>query len=161
MWYPNRSDGFGVDHFAPKSEQSELETMYENLIYACNRCNSFKRTTNVLPNPSGEAYGDHLRLGDNGVVEGLTLDGKKAIAILHLNDGPALKTRQLVLHILQAKLRHEDNSQIDSIFRSYFGYPEDLPDLRTLKPPAGNEREEATSICYFVMREIGNLPQFY
>lgn len=34
--------GFHIDHFAPKSKFSELETSYSNLVYSCSICNIAK-----------------------------------------------------------------------------------------------------------------------
>ena len=49
-WYPSGDAAFGVDHIRSKSnpENRDLICDYENLLYACNRCNSAKRDLVVL-----------------------------------------------------------------------------------------------------------------
>jgi hypothetical protein len=41
------------------------------------------------------------------------------------------------------------------------GYPVDLPDLSSLRPPAGNSRPEGVVQSYATRRERGKLPDIY
>src|SRR5690349_17329451 len=88
-WYPDRAGSFSVDHFEAKVVNPARETDYENLVYACTRCNSFKRKAGVDLNPCLVAFADHLRVREDGQIEGLTPEGNKLIALFHLADAPA------------------------------------------------------------------------
>src|SRR5947207_15026589 len=72
-WYPNGHAAFGVDHLKPKgvAEYAHLICVYENLVYACNQCNSSKQDT-LLLNPWVEVLAEHLNVGDNGELTGIT-----------------------------------------------------------------------------------------
>ena len=59
-WYPNRDASFSADHFEPKVLNPDRETDYENLLYACTRCNSFKQATTIFLDPTKVALADHL-----------------------------------------------------------------------------------------------------
>ena len=48
-WYPNGSSSFSVDHMEPQISRPDLLTVYTNLVYACNRCNSLKSDLALLP----------------------------------------------------------------------------------------------------------------
>jgi hypothetical protein len=41
------------------------------------------------------------------------------------------------------------------------GFPDDLPDLRRLRPPAGNARPEGLEDSFFAKRRRGELPETY
>jgi hypothetical protein len=41
------------------------------------------------------------------------------------------------------------------------GFPDDLPDLRALRPPQGNDHPEAAEQSWLMMRERGELPDVY
>ena len=75
MWYPDRASSFSVDHVIPQSEAPSLVCEYTNLVYACTRCNSARREVRVL-NPDEVAFGTHLQLGEQGLLEPLTADGQ-------------------------------------------------------------------------------------
>ena len=39
--------------------------------------------------------------------------------------------------------------------------PDDMPDLRTLRPPGGNSQSRSEHSCYLARRESGSLPATY
>ena len=39
--------------------------------------------------------------------------------------------------------------------------PHDMPDLRTLRPPGGNDNPGCEDACYFARAERGELPSTY
>lgn len=160
MWYPDRAASFSVDHIIPQSEDPTLICEYTNLVYACTRCNSARRDVRIL-NPTEVAFGTHIKLGENAMLQSLTVEGKDLIDLLHLNENPALKVRQKYLRILVLKAKHPADSVVDQLFLEAFGYPDDLPDLRELRPPGGNRCEKSEDTCYFAHREQGSLPQTY
>jgi 5-methylcytosine-specific restriction endonuclease McrA len=69
-WYPNREGSFSVDLFTPKSIDPAREQDYENLVYACVRCNSFKSARIELLDPTRVAFASHFRVSDDGHIEG-------------------------------------------------------------------------------------------
>ncbi len=160
MWYPDRAESFSVDHLVPQSEDESLINEYTNLVYACTRCNSARSKVRLL-NPLEAAFGEHIRLHQDGLLQHLTPDGQDLIDQLHLNNKPALSVRRKYLRILELKELYPEDGDIDHLFYHAFGFPEDLPDLRTLRPPGGNSRETSEETCYFVHRENGKLPAVY
>ena len=80
---------FHIDHFAPKSRFAELETAYQNLVYACRFCNMRKSnhwvgTDPATPNdgergfidPCGQDYDDHLERSPEGAIVSKTPLGR-------------------------------------------------------------------------------------
>jgi uncharacterized protein (TIGR02646 family) len=59
-------EGFGIDHYLPKSKFPFLGAAWSNLFYACNVCNTWKgdsvsRPERFLPNPCAHRMADHLQ----------------------------------------------------------------------------------------------------
>lgn len=160
LWYPDRSDSFSVDHVLPQSRRPDLVCEYSNMLYACTRCNS-ARTDLTLLDPTGVAFGDHLTCGDSAELVGLTAEGRVLIDTLGLNEDPALAVRKAVLTLLTLKERYPADAEADELFRSAFGFPTDLPNLKALRPPGGNDRPEGVEQSYHARRERGELPDTY
>jgi 5-methylcytosine-specific restriction endonuclease McrA len=74
-WCPLGADSFGVEHLNPRSLGPEWDLVYDNLLYACMRCNSVKADQTGILDPCAEGFGRHLRVKPNGTVEGLTEAG--------------------------------------------------------------------------------------
>src|SRR5579862_2321903 len=75
-WYPSGHAAFGIDHVQPKGNPNNLALIcdYENLVYACNRCNSEKRDQTLL-DPCVAPLIDHVRVDEGGAIVGLTPEG--------------------------------------------------------------------------------------
>jgi hypothetical protein len=160
VWYPSGSDAFSVDHVVPKSKAPALTCQYENLVYACIRCNSLRREVE-LSDPTNAALADHLAVTNDGIVHALSVRGQDIIDQLHLNSESAIRTRNGVLRILRLKQRLPADHDVDDMFRELFGYPKDLPDLTKKKPPSGNSRGDATDSCFHACRLRGELSATY
>jgi HNH endonuclease len=160
LWYPDRSASFSVDHIVPQSENEKLVCVYMNLVYACTRCNSARQDNPVL-DPTKVALADHLRLGEDGKLIGLTPDGCDLIELLHLNGNPALKVRRYYLDILSLREAFPKHPVIERIFLGAFAFPDDMPDLRDKHPPEGNTKKNNTRSCYYARRERGELSEIY
>src|SRR5580704_6802779 len=82
-WYPSGHAGFGVDHVKPKGteEFAHLVCVYENLVYACNRCNSIKQNE-LLLDPCSDAFAAHLEISEDGTIRAFTREGQDLIDIL-------------------------------------------------------------------------------
>jgi len=160
-WYPNRGAGFGVEHFEAKATNPDREQDYENLLYSCNRCNSLKPINIILLDPTLQALDQHIRVRDDGQIEGLTHEGMKLIARFYLSDEPAVEVRKETLLLLRAKREQQCNSTIHEIFLKRFGYPVDLPDLTRCNPPGGNSRLGGIDDSHYARRARGELPEYY
>jgi len=96
-----------IDHFQPRSKGGSDDS--ENLIYCCNRCNSFKYnyypTTNKDPsiwNPRQSLKNIHFFELTNGHLKALTPVGKTGVDLLRFNRPALIKYR------LQKKARIEE-----------------------------------------------------
>jgi hypothetical protein len=121
---PKTPAAFGVDHYRPKSrpEFASLVTVYENLFYACNCCNSRKgkhwptdeqwKRGEFIPNPCDHVMFQHLRY--NGAkVETRSAAGRHADEMLALNDEESVKYRQFILDgIHMAELQKREAQQV-------------------------------------------------
>jgi hypothetical protein len=160
-WYPNRGGSFSVDHFTPKSIDPDRETDYENLVYACVRCNSFKQATRIALDPTRVSLAEHLRVWDDGRIEYLTPEGRDLIDLLDLDGAVATKVRKDQLTVLQLKERYPADELIHALFVSRFSYPDDLPDLSKLRPPGGNSRPDGVANSHFARKKRNALPDVY
>jgi hypothetical protein len=160
MWSRDRHAVFSVDHVVPQVEDATIVCVYGNLVYACLRCNSARQDVPTL-DPTAEGMGRHLRVEADGTVTGLNDEGKFLIELLHLNAGSAPLERRRILRILRRRQRYPGDKDVEADFREAFGYPEDLPDLRTLRPPEGNPLDANEKQCFYARRERGELPEIY
>jgi hypothetical protein len=167
LWYPDRHASFSADHVEPQKDAPSRVCDYTNLVYACTRCNSYKRRVRLM-DPTVVAFGMHLRVDEHtGIVHALQLDGKPSpegeliIRQLHLNEDPALGERRYAIDLLALKQEFPADARVHRVFLQHFGYPEDLPDLRCRKPPDGNVREGSERACYHARREGKCLPDIY
>lgn len=104
-------ESFGVDHYRPKRHFPLLSTVYSNLFYCCNACNSRKgeywptkaerRLGVFIPNPCDHVMFDHMRFKGIKVVEH-SLAGRRAIERLELNDEETMSYREYVNDTLAA-----------------------------------------------------------
>jgi HNH endonuclease len=160
-WYPSRHAAFAVEHILPQSKRPDLVCDYDNLGYACLRCNSFKQDIETL-DPSRIALDEHLYFEPDGSAVGRTDEGREFIFLFHLNEVAACNLRKEKLSILQLKNRYPDDSNIEMLFRNTFGYPQNLPDLRwPAKQPKTNSRHEGVHECHFVRKLEGRLAEVY
>ena len=160
LWYPDREDSFSVDHVVPRSEDSDLIGEYGNLVYACTRCNSSKRELRLL-DPTACGFAEHLELGVDGIFVGRTPGGADLIDCLNLNGIPALEVRRSYLRVLRLKEKYPNDPEVHQLYVGAFGYPDNMPDLRTLRAPGGNQRSGSELACYFILRQRGDLDEIY
>jgi hypothetical protein len=134
-WDRSGHAAFGIDHVKPKgtAEFAHLILNYENLVYACNRCNSWKREAIVL-DPCSATLADHIRMDADGTMLGLSQGGTRLIEALGLNDHVPLSTRRRFMRLLRLFQDHPEDAEIRALFVDFFGYPDDLPDLDRLRP---------------------------
>jgi HNH endonuclease len=161
LWYPDLDASFSVDHFSPKVLDPHRTNDYDNLVYACTRCNSFKQSRIIFLDPTAVSFADHLRVKTDGLVEGLSPQGCDLIDLLHLNDGPAIDVRRKMVSILRLMNNYPEDRDVREVFVATFAFPKDLPDLSRLRPPDGNTRLEGIANSHFQRRQKGTLPEVY
>lgn len=157
-WHPYGAAGFSVDHIIPQSHNAKLVCKYQNLLYACIACNS-RRGSNLVLNPTKEAFANHLRVEQDGTITGLTNAGKHLIDLLYLNKDPILHYRKYILGLLELKSLYPTCPHIDEVYLKNFGYPSDLPDLHGLR--AQNKNKGSYKDSYYHLKASGKLPTVY
>ena len=140
-WFPDGDGSFSVDHLVPQSVAPERACDYENLVYACRQCNSVKRATTGVPDPCADPYGLHLEVLADGTVQGLTPQGKLLIRFCRLDRPRLNEFRHGILELFR-DLQNHNGQEAAELRRRFFGLPPNLPTLRNLKPPGGNDRFE-------------------
>jgi hypothetical protein len=183
-WYPSGQDAFSVEHVLPQQQAPDRINDYCNLAYACLRCNSLKLLS-LLLDPCTSAYGSHLRIWDDGTIEGLTADGARIIEILRLDDEQLNVWRRRMLEVIRRIERTMEPAWwrrvLDWLRRprgiaelpstvppdamaelvAWFGFPDDLPDLAALRPPGDNARPDGLAESHFALHQQGRLPPLY
>ena len=93
-----------VDHIIPQGRGGE--TSFENLCFACRRCNEFKGTiTNAqdpltgetvpLFHPRQQAWSNHFQWDDSGaLLIGLTSTGQATVVALNMNNSVITEARR-------------------------------------------------------------------
>ena len=152
-------DVFGADHLIPQSTDSSQENNYDNLVYACNFCNSNKRFLSLI-DPCQEALGSHLKVREDGRIEPITLMGRKILSLLQLNDEYYVKFRKRIIKTRKLLDKNPEKfkepGEAGDLLREYLDllrYPKNLPDLSAVNPPGGNSRKDGVETCFFLERE--------
>lgn len=153
-WYPNGQASFAVEHARSQHVATDLVTNYTNLLYSCNRCNSWKQIAELL-DPTREALGSHLRVDHDGSITHLTDEGLRLIRVLHLDGDDETRWRHRMLDLLRRALEEPVDM---GVLKDLFGFPEDLPDLAALRPPGGNVLSGGVRDCHYERRRRGVLP---
>jgi len=146
---------FDVEHFRPQAMNPDLAAAYDNLLYACSRCNGAKGDRGV-PDPCATLTANEVRVLPDGSLEGRSSEALALIAKLGLNS-PQMNRWRLIW-IRNVQLASENDAQQ---YNRLMQYPDDLPDLSGLRPPGGNTRPEGISESCFFQRERGELPGTY
>jgi hypothetical protein len=101
---PNSGYPMIVDHIVPRSKGGNTE--FDNLCFACHRCNEFKGATTALEDPlSGEmtplfhprrqAWPEHFTWDATGIrIVGLTVVGRVTVIALNMNNEVILDARR-------------------------------------------------------------------
>jgi len=84
-WVSIGEEAFSVEHLTPRAAGPDRECDYDNLAYACSRCNSVKADAACILDPCRQAYGNHIEVLADGTLHGLTHEGRKLISICRLD----------------------------------------------------------------------------
>jgi len=153
-WYPGRTS-FEIDHLNPVSTFPELSLVYDNLVYSCDVCNSI-RGSREIPDPSVKLLVGAVVVDVDGHIRGTSSDAKRIIRILGLDDAEFVAYRMRWIKIVALARMHDP-----SLFQQLMGFPTELPDLSSLRPPQGNTRPDGISVSYLRLRERGELAATY
>ena len=149
VWAP--TDVWTIDHLIARDEAPELECEYDNLVFACQFCNT-RKGPNRVPDPCQVAYGACLRVERDGTVTPLDDNGRRLVKVLRLNHSWQVQERLKTMRILARVDRGE--------FHRWMGFPPDLPDLARKNPPR-NRRPQGVSESWLAKRQRGELPAVY
>ena len=159
-WFPDGDDAFSVDHLDPGSLAVRPAYEYENLVYACCRCNSAKRDIAGLPDPCADPYGEHLVVSGDGSIRALTVTGQDLIGVCQLDRPTLIEFRRRMINLGRI-LGARDAETMAALRHRYFGYPDALPQLFRLRPPGGNRRPEGIAESYARRQSRDELPDIY
>lgn len=146
---------FDIDHFLPVAKRPDLAAHYDNLLYACTSCNLAKRDLEI-PNPLTLLTSANVQVSEDGRLHTENADAACLLEILGLDTDDAVEFRMTWIGIVA--LVAAGNPELH---RKLMGYPDDLPDLRRLRPPDGNTRPEGVSASCHARHERGDLPETY
>ncbi|HSE36974.1 MAG TPA: HNH endonuclease, partial [Blastocatellia bacterium] len=116
-WSADGQNRFSIDHIKPKSRHRKLICDYDNLVYACQRCNTWKSAKLGLPDPCKTNLSKHIKLLHSGYFVGLTPEGKRLVEYLRLNAAERVSDRRMQLYLFQTQEHHPKD-----ILDSQFGY---------------------------------------
>jgi len=151
----DRATSLHVEHFFPSSQFPDQELAYDNLLYACNRCNAAK-SDQITADPCQFLLADAVMVQADGSLLAAERRSRQLIAQLRLNNAEMVHYRRLWLEIIA--MAKQANA---SLYGQLLGFPSDLPNLRTLRPPGGNNRPEGIEQSYWSQRQRGVLPESY
>lgn len=159
-WLPDGAAYFGVDHVSPRNQAAQQSNEYDSLVYACCVCNACKKDFPHLIDLDSRAPADHLAVQPDGFVAALTRQGETLVDVCALNR-PELVAFRRDLILLLALPEKGHGVDATRLRKRYFGYPDDLPDLATLRPPGGNARPDGIAGSCLEQQRRGELPEFY
>jgi hypothetical protein len=159
-WCPDGEDSFSVEHFRPRVFAAGEICDYDNLLYACCRCNAAKRDLTGVLDPVQVPLAEHLEILEDGRIRGLTEEGRDLISVCQLDRPNLTEFRRGILEVLR-NLERLGAVPRGQVLRQYFGFPSNLPRLATRCPPGGNSRPEGIENSFHEKRNRGELPEFY
>jgi hypothetical protein len=159
-WEANGADGFGVDHIQAQASRPEQRLDYDNLLYACNTCNSTRRDVKLTADPASDAPGHHLQVLADGTVRALSPAGEALIDLCRLNRALLVAARRRILNLI-AVLSNSNALEATEVLRDLLAFPTELPNLAALRPPEGNARPDGVGGSYYERRRRGELVDVY
>lgn len=159
-WYAVGEAAFSVDHLQSQAVAPQLVCDYDNLIYACCRCNSVKTDAAAILDPCRDAFGDHLEVLANGCIHDLTPPGRELIRICRLDEPLLTESRRRLLDLLQM-LQGSKSPRAFSLLQRYLAFPDNLPVLSKCRPAGGNIRPAGIAESYYERSRRGSLPSTY
>lgn len=153
--WSGQSSRFAVEHLEPIATHPERENDYDNLAYACVRCNAVKGV-NSTPDPTRYLTAETVTMDESGVLIARDPKAEQIAQLLDLNEPSLVECRQLWYSLVRLAFGTRRD-----LYSRLMGYPADLPDLERLRPPGGNAKPEGVSQSHFARRQRGELPEVY
>lgn len=146
---------FELDHFVSQATSPEASADYENLVYACGRCNRVK-LDQAVPDPFATLTAKQVWVHPDGTLRAETDEANRLILQLDLNSPRLVAWRLMWMRIVQLAAERDPE-----LLEDLMGYPADLPNLVSLRPPEGNSRPQGIQESWLAQRERGQLPSTY
>jgi hypothetical protein len=109
-----------------------------------------------LPNPERVLIAGDVVVHDDGSIEGKTRAARQLIRVLGLDD-PVYNAFRLQWRRMIGLAKEYD----PELYFKLMGYPSDLPDLTSMRPPNGNSRPEGAQQSWNALKQKGMLPATY
>ena len=151
----DRATSLDVEHFLPSRRFPNQRLAYDNLWFACSRCNSAKGDR-LIDDPSQALLSHEVIVENDGQIVGRSAEARRIIQALRLNSAEAIHYRRLWIEIIAMAKQFAPDLLLELM-----GFPEDLPDLSQLRPPGGNTRPEGVAASHHARRRRGELPATY
>ncbi len=132
---------------------------YDRMVYCCLTCNGIRQDSWLPVDPTREALGNHLETDESGEVNAKSDRGSQMIKTFQLDRDALTEYRREMMKLLLELASSESSDAIESL-QHLLSYPSDLPDL-TRKQPPDNHRKAGLQSTAFVLREKGELPEWY
>jgi hypothetical protein len=133
---------------------------YDNLLYTCSVCNACRREQPLPFDPSAVALAMHIQTRVDGTIEALTQEGRVFCDLCHLNRPLLVQFRRHVLELVE-HLVEQTEPAAERALRRILGFPDNLPNLRSRRPPGGNTRTDGITESWFERRRRNELPAAY
>jgi hypothetical protein len=159
-WYPSGKGAFAVDHAKPKGWRNTLAWSATIRTWCtCSRCNSAKGER-LLLDPCRMAFAEHLKVKNDGSINGRTKEGKRLIKILGLDLEAPTKVRRYYIRVAALYKRAPDHPELKALYFHAFCYPDDLPDLASLRPKR-KTKPKGIADSFLHLRQTDLLPARY
>lgn len=139
---------FEIDHFEPQKLSPERRADYENLVYACRRCNSVKLDQSIA-DPLVLLSAERIRILPDGMIQARDDETRRLVRQLDLNS-PRLQQWRVMWMRIVALAAERDHD----LWESLISLPDDLPNLKRFRPPR-NTRTEGIGESWFEKRRRG------
>jgi hypothetical protein len=159
-WHSVGEDAFSVEHLESRAAAPARICDYDNLVYACCRCNSVKTDAHCVLDPCRQAYGLHLEIHADGAIGALTAEGSELIEICQLARPRITDARRRLLDLLRT-LQEARTPRANALLKQYLSYPDNLPILSQHRPPGGNNRPDGIIQSCQVRKHRGELLAVY
>ena len=84
------------------------------------------------------------------------MPASEIVEVLHLNDPEYVLRRGRMIELFRELERRRPD-----LCHVWLGFPDDLPNLESLRPPGGDTRPDGIEQSHFRRRERGELPATY
>lgn len=145
---------FELDHFEPQVLKPIKSLDYENLVYACCRCNAIKGSQRIA-DPFDWLWHDAVTILPDGYLQAHHQESRRLILQMDLNSPELVRWRVLWMRVVELASEHDH-----ALFLQLVDFPSNLPNLSKLRPHR-NHRPSGISASWFALKQQGLLPSIY